>query len=130
MRSVLRFICSSGAQAPLSVRDGVYTTAQAERGRAIYANQCVSCHGELAAFAPEVAALLADHTFRNRWEGRSLGELFTLIREEMPQDAPGTLSAQQTASLVAHLLSGNRLPAGDAALSDDVDRLSQIPFDP
>ena len=117
-------------QAPVSVQDGIYTTAQAEQGRAIYDNQCVSCHGELSAFVPEMAALLADHTFRSRWEGRSLGELFSLILEEMPQDAPGTLSAEQTADLIAYLLSGNRLPAGDAALSGDVDRLNQIAFTP
>ena len=48
----------------------------------------------------------------------------------MPQDAPGTLSAEQTADVVAYLLSGNRLPAGDAALPGDVERLSQIPFEP
>ena len=118
------------AQAPVSVQDGIYTTAQAEQGRAIYDNQCVSCHGELSAFVPEMAALLADHTFRSRWEGRSLGELFTLILEEMPQDAPGTLSAEQTADLIAYLLSGNRLPAGGAALSGDVGRLNQIAFTP
>ena len=118
------------AQAPVSVRDGIYTTAQAEQGRAIYDNQCVSCHGELSAFVPEMAALLADHTFRSRWEGRSLGELFSLILEEMPQDAPGTLSVEQTADLIAYLLSGNRLPAGDAVISDDLDRLNQIAFTP
>ena len=118
------------AQAPLSVRDGIYTAAQAEQGRAIFDNQCVSCHGELSAFVPEMAALLADHTFRSRWEGRSLGELYSLILEEMPQDAPGTLSSEQTADLIAYLLSGNRLPAGDVALSGDVAQLSQIPFTP
>ena len=118
------------AQAPSSVRAGIYTTAQAEQGQAVYDDQCVSCHGSLTAFVPEMAALLADHTFRSRWEGRSLGELFSLILEEMPQDAPGSLSAEQTADLIAYLLSGNRLPAGDAALSGDVDRLNQIAFTP
>lgn len=117
------------AQAP-SVRNGVYTTDQARQGQSLYAERCLACHGELTAFVPEMAALLADHTFKTRWQDRTLGELFTLIREEMPQDAPGTLSAEQTADLVAYLLSGNRLPAGDAALPSDVDRLSQIPFEP
>lgn len=113
-----------------SVRDGVYTTAQAEQGRTLYADLCVSCHGELSAFVPEVAALLADHTFRNRWQGRPLGELFQLISDEMPQDAPGTLSPQETADLVSVILSGNRLPAGDVALPGDLEQLNQIRFDP
>ena len=118
-----------GAQPSPSVRDGIYTAVQAEQGQALYADRCVSCHGELTAFVPEMAALLADHTFKRRWEGRTLGELFELIRDEMPQDAPGTLSAEQTASLVAYLLHGNRLPAGEVPLPVDVEQLHQIAFE-
>ncbi len=115
---------------PPSAADGLYTPAQADQGDALYADQCVSCHGTLRAFAPEMAALLGDHTFRNRWEGRSLGELFGLIQEEMPQDAPGTLSPDETASLVAYILAGNRFPAGASALSSDIETLLEIPFAP
>ena len=77
-----------------------------------------------------MAALLADHTFRNRWQGRPLGELFQLISDEMPQDAPGTLSPQEAANLVAVILSANRLPTGDVALPGNVEQLRQIRFDP
>jgi hypothetical protein len=31
---------------------------------------------------------------------------------------------------VAHILRGNRFPAGDTALPDDEETLSRIPFDP
>lgn len=110
--------------------EGLYTPAQADAGGALYDDQCVSCHGGLRAFVPEMAALLGDHTFRNRWGGRSIGELFQLIQEEMPQDAPGTLSNDETASLVAYILSGNRFPAGDTALSNDLGTLNEIPFEP
>ena len=117
------------AQSP-SVRDGIYTAQQAEQGQVVYDAQCASCHGSPTSIVPEVAALLADHTFRNRWRERSLGELFELIRDTMPQDAPGTLSSQQSAALVAYVLSGNRQPTGDVALPDNAELLSQIPFDP
>ena len=117
------------ASAP-SVRDGVYTVEQADRGEALYDDRCTVCHGEIRAIVPEMAALLGDHTFRNFWRGRSLGEMFGYIRETMPQDAPGTLTAAQTAEIVAHILRGNRLPAGDAALPDDEETLNGIPFDP
>ena len=116
--------------APGSVRDGVYTAAQAEQGQAVYDDLCTSCHGPMRAIVPEMAALLADHTFRNRWRGRSLGELFELVHETMPQDAPGTLSPEQTADLVAYILSGNRLPAGEVPLMRDVEQLSRISFEP
>ena len=129
--AMIALVAGAGAlaQAP-SVRDGIYTAAQAEQGQAVYDEQCVSCHGPVTAFVPEMAALLADHTFRNRWRGRSLGEMFELIRDTMPQDAPGSLSPQQSAELVAYILSGNRLPTGDLALTDDVERLGQIIFEP
>ncbi len=120
-------VIAANGQAPAGA---LYTSAQADAGEVLYDEQCASCHGTLQAFVPEMAALLGDHTFRNRWEGRSIGELFQLIQEEMPQDAPGTLSNDETASLVAHILAGNRFPAGDTALSNDLEALNDIPFSP
>lgn len=115
---------------PVSVRDGVYTAEQADRGEALYDEQCAVCHGAIRAIVPEMAALLGDHTFRNTWRGRSLGELFGYIRETMPQDAPGTLTAAQTAEIVAHVLRGNRLPAGETPLPEDEETLDAVPFEP
>ena len=115
--------------APRSVADGVYTTAQADRGEALYDEQCIVCHGALTQITPDMAALLADHTFRARWADRSLGELFEFIQVEMPQDAPGSLAAQQTTDLLAYILRGNRRLAGDAPLSDDTEALAEIPFE-
>ena len=112
-----------------SVNDGVYTTAQAERGQTLYDAQCSSCHGPIRAFVPEMAVLLGDHTFRANWSGRRMGELFGLIRETMPQDAHGSLSPQQSADLVAYILSGNRKPAGETPLADDPDQLDLILFE-
>ena len=67
--------------APASVGDGVYTKEQASRGAALYNEQCVACHGTLTQIIPEMASLLADYTFRARWENRSLGELFDLEKD-------------------------------------------------
>lgn len=112
-----------------SLGDGVYTSAQADRGEALYDEQCAVCHGAIRAFVPEMAALLGDHTFRNTWRGRTVGELFAYVRETMPQDAPGTLTAARTAEIIAHILRGNRRPAGEADLPVDEETLNGIPFD-
>lgn len=112
-----------------AVADGLYTTVQAQRGDVLYGEQCAKCHGEIRQLIPGMAALLADHTFRARWKGRALGELFKMIQVEMPQEAPGSLSDQQTADLVAFILRGNRRPAGDVPLPDNLEMLMQIPFD-
>jgi len=116
-------------QTERSGSDGVYTNDQAERGHVLYEEQCVSCHGEMRAIVPEMAALLADHTFRGKWRGRSLGELFELIRLTMPQDKPGTLSSGEAVALVAYILSGNRMPAANTELPDDVTTLETILFE-
>ena len=107
-----------------------YTAEQAEQGGSLYEDQCVSCHGPIRAIVPEMAALLGDHTFRANWRGRPLSDLFGLIMETMPQDAPGTLSPEESASLVALILQGNRVPAGDTALPHEAGALAAFPFDP
>ena len=109
---------------------GLYATEQAERGEVVYEEKCSSCHGGLRDIAPSMAALLADRAFRSYWTGRPLGELFGMIRETMPQDDPGTLSPDETADLVAYILSGNRFSAGETALTNDIDALMEISFEP
>jgi len=113
-----------------SVADGIYTVEQADRGEVLYDEQCVACHGSINQLTPDMAALLADHTFRARWEQRSLGELFDLIQEEMPQDKPGSLTDNQVAELLAFILRGNRRPEGEHLLPSDSEGLATIPFAP
>ena len=44
----------------------------------------------------------------------------------MPADAPQSLSAQETADILAYALSSNKCPAGDRELPADVAALRQI----
>jgi mono/diheme cytochrome c family protein len=118
------------AQAPpRSVKEGVYTPAQAQQGKILYDQKCASCHGSMASATPDMAPLLNDYVFQAAWNGRSLGDLFDRIRNTMPQNEPGTLSPQHTADIVAYLLSANQLPPGSAALDSDVEALKEIRFD-
>ena len=73
-----------------------------------------------------MAPLLNDHVFQATWKDLSVGDLFERIRNTMPQNEPGTLSPAQTAELVAYILSANQLPAGGAALGEDMDALRRI----
>jgi mono/diheme cytochrome c family protein len=115
--------------APRSVKDGVYTTAQASAGKIAYADKCASCHGTMASATPDMAPLLNDYVFQDTWKTRSVGDLFERIRNTMPQNQEGTLSPQSTAEIVAYILSANQLPVGAEALDDDVDVLKQIKMD-
>lgn len=112
-----------------SVKDGVYTTAQASAGKTAYADKCASCHGTMASATPDMAPLLNDYIFQDTWKSRSVGDLFERIRSTMPQNEPATLSPQRTAEIVAYILSANQLPSGNEALDEDVDALKQIQMD-
>ena len=112
-----------------SVKEGVYTAAQAEQGKATYSKKCASCHGSMASTTPDMAPLLNDFTFQEAWKDRSVGQFFDRIRRTMPQNEPGTLSPQATAEIVAYILSANRLPAGNVALPSDSAALTEIRLD-
>ena len=112
-----------------SVRDGVYTAAQANQGKTVYEEKCASCHGTMASATPDMAPLLNDYTFQEAWKDRTVGQFFDRIRKTMPQNDPGSLSPQATAEIVAYILSANKMPAGEVALPSDVEALKEIRLD-
>jgi len=118
----------ASAQPTKSVWDGVYTEEQANRGRQGYADQCASCHGpELT--GGEMAPALAGGDFMAGWDGLTVGDLFERIRISMPQNAPGSLSGQQNADILAFMFSANKFPAGETELPKEAGILKQIKFE-
>src|SRR4029077_1143479 len=95
---------SIDAQAPRTVQDGVFSTAQATRGAALYEQRCAGCHGP--ALAGAQAPPLEGPAFRFKWRKEPLSALFIKIRYTMPPVASGAerLAPEQGADLVAHLL--------------------------
>jgi hypothetical protein len=83
----------------------------------------------MSSVTPDMAPLLNDSGFQNLWKDRSLAQLFSRIRETMPQDKPNTLSPEETADIVAYILNGNQLPAGDMPLPTDLEILKEIRVD-
>jgi len=109
--------------APKSVWDGVYTLGQAKRG-ALKSGLCVECHGD--GFVGGPAPELAGADFAANWEGRSVGDLFDLIRLTMPDNDPGALSREEYADLVAYILSVNKFPTGATEIGTALAPLQQI----
>lgn len=119
-------ILGSQATAPTSERasrtvwDGIYTEAQAQRGRGFYAEHCASCHGANLEGA-EHRALKGDR-FWATWQDTTVDRLLTHVSLNMPHSEDGslkgTLGARVYADIVAHILNTNQFPAGSVELSD------------
>jgi len=103
-----------------SSMSGVYSEAQAGRGRETYAYNCQSCHTPSSHTGP---------TFVSAWGGRPLLDLFGFIRDNMPQNDPGILSNKEYAQVLAYLLQMNGMPAGSDELPSDAATLEMIRFE-
>lgn len=112
------------AQQSSTVGQGVYTAVQAGRGQIIYKDRCASCHGD--ALQGRIGPPLAGDDFTGNWNKQPLSELFNKIAKTMPQDAPGKLTSQQTADILAYMLQTGKFPAGRAELGTDEAALKQI----
>jgi mono/diheme cytochrome c family protein len=118
----------AAAQNMRSVWDGVYTSGQAGRGAALYANNCASCHGS-ALTGGESAPPLTGGEFFSNWNGLTVGDLFERIRISMPADGPGRLTREQDADILAYMLSVSEFPPGKAEMGYQTEVLKQIRFD-
>ena len=114
------------AQESASVWDGIYSDEQAGRGKALFVQQCASCHGE--SLTGKTGPPLAGTAFKGNWDGLTADDLFKYIKKSMPRGQAGTLSREQTADMVAFLLTSNGFPAGQKELSNDATVLQKIRF--
>ena len=116
------------AQSRSGTNAGRYTIEQAEAGARLYAINCAMCHGTRLEGRGEIPALTG--RFVANWAGRPVSDLFGYISQAMPQHAPGTLSAEQNAQLLALVLQANGAPPGTRPLPADGAALQRIAFDP
>ncbi len=91
---------------------GVYTSAQATRGAAVFDAHCVTCHREGGS-----APVLAGARFTKSFADATLLSVFTTIQTTMPRNAPGTLSETEYVDVVAHLLRLNGFADGMTELA-------------
>ena len=89
-----------------TTRDGVFTAAQADRGKRVYDSFCASCHP--AEFYE--TRLLA-------WQDATVGELLEALSATMPSESPGALATSQYVDVIAYVLSITGSRAGDRELT-------------
>jgi hypothetical protein len=110
---------AQGTPPKKTVWDGVFTAAQAERGRDFYAEHCGSCHG--ASLEGGEYRALKGERFWVSWQETTVDELLGQISANMPfsddGSLKGTLGDGTYADIVAHILEGNGFPAGQRELT-------------
>ena len=123
------WIVSVGAQGGKNVMQGVYTAEQAKRGEGVYKEQCAQCHGDMLEGSGPMPPLSGPDFTRN-WQGKTVADLFEKTHGSMPATAPGSLSEQQTADILAYMFSMAKYPAGTMELAANIEPLKQISLDP
>lgn len=119
---------TSGARVSLGAHDiwnGVYSEAQADRGKKVYESHCVTCHGEHLEGTADGPSIVGE-AFKRNWETLSVGRLYIRIRDRMPPSDPLSVGPVDKLDAMTHILRANGFPSGSAELKPDVNALAQI----
>jgi cytochrome c553 len=125
MRVALALIVLMAAQSgDPRIWNGVYTTAQADRGKANFVTSCERCHG--ADLNGVTAPSLKGARFQNAWDNETLYDLYIKIRDSMPPNFGTALTDENKLDVVAFILQSNGFPAGAAEMKIDAEFLDGI----
>jgi alcohol dehydrogenase (cytochrome c) len=109
-----------------TVDDGAVPTfriAQAKSGAAAYEAHCLMCHGEDMQ-GTSLGPALRGHFFLRRWGGRPLADLFTMMSDTMPLQAPDSLDKSTIADILAYWAQLNGYSASDKEMAEGAATLS------
>lgn len=88
-----------------SVAEGVFSSAQVNRGETVFAQHCIQCH---------TAENFSGQSLQAKWGSFTLGDIYRDISIAMPPVNPGGLAPEDYASIVAYLLSESGYLPGDS----------------
>jgi mono/diheme cytochrome c family protein len=104
----------------------LYTAAQAQAGAAKFIGNCQICHGNK--LQGRVGPALKGPNFASEKSAFSVGDVFTIVSQNMPASQPGTLPHDDYVDIMAFLLQQNGYPAGPTALTFDNATASKVPL--
>ena len=116
------------AQTTKTIWDGVYTTAQSQRGEATYKKKCTLCHSDNLKGNIDGGPPLTGPTFFQQWSNRPLSDMVDEVADLMPNDDPGSLPRQDYVDIITFLLRANGIPPGTSELTADPAALQQVKF--
>ena len=100
---------------------GFYSAEQAERGRESFRRTCRECHTD---------SEFKGRDFESQWKRQNAWNLFNEISWNMPEEAPGSLTDQAYADIVAYILLLNKYPAGTEDLEATPESMGSVPLGP
>jgi mono/diheme cytochrome c family protein len=105
-----------------TIRDRVFSAAQAERGARVFESICANCH--------EIAEFTGEGAYLEEVEGESLWETFDFVSSKMPDDDPGSLRLDEYSAVLAYIFTAYGLPSGEVDLPADQELLEAITIVP
>jgi hypothetical protein len=104
---------------------GIYTAAQAERGKTAFLKSCSNCHNSTLDGTARAPALHGEKFMLN-WLNTNADTLFTKLRDTMPATYPESVADDVKLDILTYLLQANSFPAGSAELKLDQKELASI----
>jgi cytochrome c5 len=101
---------------------GVYSAAQAERGKTNYNASCLRCHGDK--LQGNTAPALSGDRFFTTWGSEPIASLFAKIRDTMPPNFGTSIDDQTKLDIVSYILQTNGYPTGATELTQKGDDLA------
>jgi mono/diheme cytochrome c family protein len=104
-----------------------FTADQADRGKKVFSEDCVECHGKDLKGGllggPPLRGVAFDEKYA---KGAPAGTLYEVMSGTMPPNAPGSYSPGTYADLMAYILKTSGYKTGSTELPADVDALYNL----
>lgn len=118
--------CASSSVTPrhpasTAVSNGVYSAAQAQRGREAFTEVCRECHA---------SSEFRGRDFEFTWRRRTAWDFYRELRRTMPEDFPGALAPQTYVDVIAYVLELNDYAPGGVELVPNEESLRRVPLGP
>lgn len=121
---------TAGAGAMCGSKDAkppsLFTSAQADAGKTKYADNCEQCHGP--SLEGRAGPALKGKHFANPAANFHVGDIFTIVSQNMPATQPASLPQDDYVDIMAFLLRENGYPAGSTKLTFDDAKKSTVPL--
>lgn len=90
-----------------TLKDGVFSPEQVDRGKKSYEANCKSCHPDISFYGDKLGA----------WVNTPLIDFFDSVAGSMPASAPGSLADEEYIDALAFIFSALGYPIGNKEIS-------------